>query len=69
MPHLPEAVRSASAPPEGLLDANAKRRYLAAEAIDLRVHLRVLDTPDYLVECPFKSLQDGGDKEWIEHRR
>src|ERR1035441_11012207 len=37
-------------PPEGLLDANAKRRYLAAKGIELCVHLRVRDTPDHFVE-------------------
>jgi hypothetical protein len=56
-------------PPERFFDANAKGRYLAPQGIELRVHLRVLDTPDHLVEGSFKSLQDGGDKEWIEHHR
>jgi hypothetical protein len=56
-------------PSERLLDANAKRRYLAAKRIDLRVQIRALDTPDHLVERPFKSLQDGYDKKRVEHHR
>jgi hypothetical protein len=60
-----EAVRSASAPSEPFLDANAKRRYLAAKRIELRVQIRVLDTPDHFVERSFKSLQDAGDKQWM----
>ena len=56
-------------PTERLLDGNAKRCYLAAQGIELRVQFLVLDTPDHFVERPFKSLQDGGDKEWIEHPR
>jgi len=46
----------------GLLDANAKLRYLAPKRIELRVQLRVLDTPDHFIERSFKSLQDIGDK-------
>ena len=54
-------------PSERLPDANAKRRYLAAKRIELRVQIRVLDTPDHFVERSFKSLQEGGNKEWMEH--
>ena len=49
-------------PPQGLLDANAKLRYLSPKRIDLRVQLRVLDTPDHFIERSFNSLQDVGDK-------
>jgi hypothetical protein len=52
----------------GLLCANSKRRYLAAQGIELRVQFRILHTPDHFVERSFKSLQDAGDKEWMEHR-
>ena len=37
-------------------------RYLAPKRIELRVQLRVRDTPDHFIERSFKSLQDVGDK-------
>ena len=42
---------------------------MVAKRTELRVKIRALDPPDHLVERPFKSLQNGGDKEWIEHYR
>jgi hypothetical protein len=51
---------------ERFLDANANRRYLAAQRIELRVQFLVLDTPDHFAERSFKSLQDAGDKQWMK---
>jgi hypothetical protein len=53
-------------PSERLLDANANRRYLAAQSIKLRVQFLVLDTPDHFSERSFESLQDAGDKQWMK---
>jgi hypothetical protein len=52
--------------PERLFDANPKRRYLAAQRIELRVQLLILDTPDHFAERSFKSLQDAGDEQWMK---
>jgi hypothetical protein len=51
---------------ERFLDANAKRLYLAAQRIELRVQLLVLETPDHFAERSFKSFQDAGDKQWMK---
>jgi hypothetical protein len=53
-------------PFEWFFDANAKRRYLAAQRIELRVQLLVLDTPDHFAERSFKSLQDASDKQGMK---
>jgi hypothetical protein len=41
---------------ERLFDANAKRLYLTAQRIELRVQILVLDTPNHFAERSFKSL-------------
>ena len=56
------ATIPASTSKKAFLDANAKLRYLAPKHIELRIQLRVLDTPDHFIERSFKSLQDVGDK-------